>query len=375
MPELDLQTLNKIVDQAISAVSKSKEDIFSLAEEASTELQRLGKQLEELRQLANKTRLEVDRAEKKARAARNYLAQVSREFNKYSEEQIKRAYEEANSFQLELLLLRQREAELRKSRDATERNILTIKRLVDRSEELLTQMDMAMKMLSGSWREIDKKLRRQDDWHEFSAKIILAQEEERLRIARDLHDGPVQNLASIAMRTELCQRLLELAPEELKGELSQLEHMAKDAAGELRKMIFNLRPLALDDLGLVPALSRMFERLRKDNSFHVEFVVHGEERRLEGSKEVAIYRIIQEALNNVLKHAEVNSAIVKMEFLRNRLRVQIIDYGCGFDIAQKTADGQHGLLIMRERAELIGAELSIKTKPHQGTMVEVMLAE
>ena len=247
MPELDLQTLNKIVDQAISAVSKSKEDIFSLAEEASTELQRLGKQLEELRQLANKTRLEVDRAEKKARAARNYLAQVSREFNKYSEEQIKRAYEEANSFQLELLLLRQRKAELRKSRDATERNILTIKRLVDRSEELLTQMDMAMKMLSGSWREIDKKLRRQDDWHEFSAKIILAQEEERLRIARDLHDGPVQNLASIAMRTELCQRLLELAPEELKGELSQLEHMAKDAAGELRKMIFNLRPLALDD--------------------------------------------------------------------------------------------------------------------------------
>jgi two-component system sensor histidine kinase DegS len=271
-------------------------------------------------------------------------------------------------------LLRQREADLRKRRDEVERTILNMKRLVERSEQLLSKMGMAMRMLTGSWSQADEKMKQLDNWQHFGAEIITAQEEERQRIARDLHDGPVQTLAGISMRAEFCQKLLELASGDLTGELVQLQQLSREAIADLRKIIFDLRPMSLDDLGLVPALSRMFERLERNNSFRVDFVIHGNERRLDSSREVAIYRIIQEALNNVQKHAEVNNATVKMEFLHKSLRVQIRDLGCGFNVG-KIADDYHGLLTMRERATLIGAELTIKAQPQKGTIVELLVKE
>lgn len=374
MASLDIEILNQILEQAIEAVNNSKEEIFRIAEDARVETERLDSQLKELQKLARETAMAVDRTEKRTRYARTNLAQVSRDFRKHSEEQIKHAYEIANACQTELLLLRQKESELRRRRDELEMSLVSMNKLVNRAEELLPQVGMAMEMLTGSWTQVDKKLRQLENWQQLGAKIISAQEEERRRIARDLHDGPVQTLAGISLRTELCQRLLGLEPKRLPGELLQLERMVKESTSDLRKIIFNLRPFALDDLGLVPALTRMFERLKQDDGFQVEFVVHGDERRFESASEVSIYRIIQEALNNVQKHAEVNNAVVKMEFLNKGLRIQIRDHGCGFKSDHFSEDG-HGIITMRERAELLGGTLSIYSDVKCGTTVELTLKE
>ncbi len=374
MAGIDLDSLNQVLDHAIAAVVNSKEEVFLIAEDGRQEMERLRSQLKELQELALQTTMEVDRTEKRTRYARTHLAQVSRDFRNHSEEQIRHAYEVANACQTELLLLRQKEAELRGRRDELERTNANMEELVERAEVIMSQMGMAATMLTGSWTQVDEKLQQLDNWQQLGAKIIVAQEDERRRIARDLHDGPVQTLAGISLRTELCQRLLELEPQRLGKELVHLERMVRESTCDLRKIIFNLRPFALDDLGMVPALQRMFQRLQQDDGFQVEFVVHGEERRLGSTKEVAVYRIIQEALNNVSKHAEVNNATVKMEFLTGGLRIQITDQGCGFT-PEHIPEDSHGLVTMRERAELIGGSLSIYARGQAGTTVELILKE
>lgn len=373
MAGLSIDALNSVLDRAICVVADSKEEIFRISEDARVEMERMQRQLAEIKQLISHTTREVESTEKRARSTRQQLAKVSRDFQQHNEAEIREAYEVANQIQVELMLLRQKEKELWQRREELQRAILTMEDLVKRAEELLGQIEMATKMLSGSWGQVDAKLQELDNWQQLGAKIIAAQEEERQRIARDLHDGPVQTLAGISLRTELCQRLLELDPPRLAPELGQLEQMVKTSTSDLRKIIFNLRPFALDDLGLVPALERMFQRLLQEDGLLVELVVHGEERRFNSTKEVAVYRIIQEALNNVHKHAEVNSALVKIEFLEKRLRVQITDYGRGF--ADETSDGGYGLLTMRERAELVGGSLSIYSRPKNGTTVELLLAD
>ena len=201
-----------------------------------------------------------------------------------------------------------------------------------------------------------------------SAGLIEAQEEERRRLARDIHDGPAQLLANVVFRIDVAQTLLDGDTERARAELEQLKQLVRHSLQDVRKIIFDLRPLALDDLGLIPALRSYVGGLAERAGLRGDLRVASEARRLPTAHEVALFRLVQEALHNVRKHAGIDAAEVDVAFAPEEVRVTVADHGRGFDPA--TAGGaadRLGLRSMRERAELFGGSLSLRSAPGLGT--------
>ncbi|MBX6350487.1 MAG: sensor histidine kinase [Clostridia bacterium] len=200
--------------------------------------------------------------------------------------------------------------------------------------------------------------------------IIRAQEEERRRLARDIHDGPAQLLANVVFRIEVSQKLLTVDPERAYAEMEQLKTLVRQSLQDVRKIIFDLRPMALDDLGFLPALRGYLGTFGERSGLACDLVVQGRERRLPAPAEVALFRIAQEALNNVWKHADASRVRVSLRFAPDAVELAVSDDGVGFDLEEALARGNgFGLVSMRERAGLVGGELAVETSPGRGTTV------
>src|SRR5579864_5087949 len=148
-------------------------------------------------------------------------------------------------------------------------------------------------------------------------------EEERMRIARDMHDGPAQSMANLVLQAEILERLLDRNPKQLVTELGEFKNSVRNALEEIRQLIFDLRPMTLDDLGLVPTLRKFIKEYGDRYGLATRFNVVGQERRLPGNTEGVLFRIIQEALTNVHKHARAKMAEVTINFQPARVSVVI----------------------------------------------------
>jgi len=204
------------------------------------------------------------------------------------------------------------------------------------------------------------------------AHVTAAQEEERKRIARELHDGLLPVLASLNIRLHTVGRLLEREEHPLAAEVRELAEQAQASSRDIRRLVHDLRPVALDELGLVPALRQHLTRCEHEQGLAVEFVAD-EGERLPAPLETALFRIVQEAVNNVLRHAQALHVIVTLSRDLDQVTVQIVDDGQGFDI-QLPRSGRHvGLWSMRERVEQLGGQLEVHSAPGQGTTVTAIV--
>ncbi|NLY53904.1 MAG: histidine kinase [Firmicutes bacterium] len=367
--------LDEIIDNTISVIEQSKNEIFEIAEMSRAEYARVEAQLEEMKALANKVIEQVDQKEREFRLARVRLMQVSRDFDRHDEETIKQAYEEAQAVQLELVVLREREVQLRSQRDELERSLRTLLATVKKAERLTMQVGVAMEYLRGNLEDLGGKLGGMKQRHLLGVRVIKAQEEERRRIARDIHDGPAQTLANVILRAEICEKLLETDMEQVRCELRQLKESVRAGLKDIRKVIYDLRPMTLDDLGLVPTLRRFVTEFQHQYKVIADFVVTGSERRLPAHLEVGLFRIVQEALNNVGQHAQASSALVRLDFGDTNLGLLVKDDGCVFDVNEvMQRDGDHfGLLSMRERTELLQGTWHLHSAPDQGTKLLIRI--
>ena len=211
-----------------------------------------------------------------------------------------------------------------------------------------------------------------------SRQVFQIIEEERMRIARDMHDGPAQSMANLVLQAEILERLLDRNPKQLVTELAEFKNSVRNALEETRQLIFDLRPMTLDDLGLVPTLRKFIKEYGDRYGLATRFNVVGQERRLPGNTEGVLFRIVQEALTNVHKHARAKMAEVTMNLQPSRVSVTVKDDGQGFDVARTEANLHKnknlGLLSMRERAELEKGTLEIRSQPGRGTEVKVEIA-
>lgn len=202
-------------------------------------------------------------------------------------------------------------------------------------------------------------------------KTITAQEEERKRIARELHDEWAQTLAALAVNLDQASKLLPRDMAYQKQQLNRTHTMAVDALKSLRQLILDLRPAMLDDLGLVPTIRWYAETHLETDGMAVDFHVTGSQRRLAPEIETALFRIAQEAINNIEKHAQAKRVAIDLEFQTDRVSMSIQDDGRGFDVDQALpSEGRTrglGLLGMRERAALLGGSLRINSQPGHGT--------
>jgi signal transduction histidine kinase len=195
---------------------------------------------------------------------------------------------------------------------------------------------------------------------------------ERNRLARDLHDSVTQTLFSASLIAEVLPRLWEQDPEEGRARLEEVRQLTRGALAEMRMLLLELRPSSLTDVRLGELLRQLAEATSGRARVPVALTVEGE-RPLPAEAQVALYRIAQEALNNVARHSNASHARIQLRFTSMRVHLQVSDNGRGFNPARVPAD-HLGLNIMRERANSIGARLNIKSRPGAGTRVAVSWA-
>ncbi|HEX9676629.1 MAG TPA: ATP-binding protein [Anaerolineales bacterium] len=216
-----------------------------------------------------------------------------------------------------------------------------------------------------------------DALQSYIGSITLAQEEERRRLARELHDATIQDLIALDHRIQLIQQQTQAAAGEGPDALEGLRPDIGRSIQELRRLTGALRPIFLEDLGLVPALEMLVKDAQRDLGVEASFQLDGQPRRLGPEAELAIFRIVQEALSNVGRHAEAGQANVRLSFDRETVRVQVQDHGKGFEpparITELASGGHYGLLGMHERAQLVGAQFSLNSAPGGGTRISVEL--
>ena len=208
-------------------------------------------------------------------------------------------------------------------------------------------------------------------------QAVRTQEEERKRISADLHDSVAQWLVAASYRAQTCNELLSGHDnDEAKGELAEMESTITKSLKELRRVVTGLRPPALDELGLNHALRQSLEDLKTDG-VDCQFSEVGTPVRLPSSMEIAVYRMVQEALTNVRKHADATKVNLRLQFQADELLVEIRDNGRGFNLSltldSAISVGHMGLLGMRQRAEALGGDITIKTGEGTGTTIILSL--
>ena len=369
--QLDVKVLDKIVKQTIGAVEQGKAQIYDIYEAARLELENVRRDAERIKQLTAEMIFKVDELEQKERRSRLRLMEVSRNFRVYTEQDVKIAYEETSKLQVDLAVAREQEQNLRRQRDSLEIRLKALKNTVEKAEMLVTQVGAVLgfmgNQMEGVLTQIDSIQQRQL----FGAKIIKAQEEERRRVAREIHDGPAQAMANVVFRADVCERLIDTNLERTKAELKDLREQVRLCLKETRKIIFDLRPMTLDDLGLVPTVRRTLEMFKDRTSIVAELRIFGEEKRLEAHVETGLFRILQEALSNIEKHAQATVATVRMEFTLKAVTAIIEDNGQGFDIEYPADSDSFGLMGMKERIDLLDGELTIQSRRNEGTKITV----
>ena len=214
------------------------------------------------------------------------------------------------------------------------------------------------------------------DLREDRAKLLSKEEEVRRQLARDLHDGPAQAFAAIAMNIEFIKRLLERDPTRVLGELDKLSALAKHTTHEVRTMLFELRPLVLETQGLETTLQQYLERFQ-DNGIEIILDSANITADLDTKTEGTLFNIIQESINNALKYAKADHIWVRLKESQSTLEVTIQDDGRGFDLQKVLASyeqrGSFGLLNIEERAKLIGGIAELHSAPGAGTTVRVIV--
>ena len=376
--DVRINDIDSIIKNAISVMEQSKYQIFEIAESARQELLSLRQELERVKKETSETIDKVDQLELEYRRARVRLVEVSKDFIRYKEADIKSAYERATRIQLDLLMYREKETYLKARRDELQQRIKSVEVSVERAETISSQINVVLEYLSGDLNQVTRILESAKNRQLIGLKIILAQEEERKRMAREIHDGPAQSLANLVLRTEITERMLMKQEFKLvQEELMELKSQVRSGLEEIRKIIFNLRPMALDDLGLVPTLRKFVQDFEEKTKIRAVFETAGRELRMPSAMEAAVYRLVQEAFSNALKHASPTFVSLEMTFYPKRVMIVIKDNGVGFDVEQTMArskkNSHYGLIGMGERVELLNGKMDIESARGQGTKITISI--
>jgi two-component system, NarL family, sensor histidine kinase DegS len=367
---VDVGSLDVIFNRMLETITNSKDDIFVISEQSRRSFEEMQKELEFVRQEILLIIDKVDHLEKSVQLSKQRLVTVSKNFSNFSEVQIREAYERANELQMNLSVATEQERQLQEKRNDLERRMKALYETIERADHLANQVNVVIQYLSTDLKNVGIALEQAKIKQEFGIKIIAVQEEERKRLSREIHDGPAQMMANVLMRSGLIEKTAkEKGVEEAILELSDLKVTVRNALSEVRRIIYDLRPMALDDLGIVPTLKKYISTVMEYNpGVYIDFISSGNEDRISSDYEVAIFRLVQECLNNALKHGQSKEINVKIEWTKKDINIVVKDDGIGFDVEQ-TKEQSFGIIGMRERVDLLEGQMKIHSVINKGTIV------
>jgi two-component system sensor histidine kinase DegS len=328
--------------------------------ESRKEFDQIQRELKEIDVLIQQSTGEVEKLARRNAQTTNQLRHIQANFDTVPREDIQEAYDAVLDAQQRLFTMRGQLEKLQSDQKNMERYMGLLKRYLE-------VMEAQAPVTGGGRARSSEQIT--------IVRVVEAQEAERRRLSRAMHDGPAQSMTNFILQSEICQRLFETDAARARTELVALKGAATDTFQQIRDFIFELRPMMLDDLGLVPTVRRYAERFREKHGLAIEVSIVGKDRRLEPHVEITVFRIVQELLNNVRDHAQASQARLTIEIDDEQVRATVDDNGTGFNVEEVLAgSGQSqalGLNTMYERVEMLGGELSIESTVGQGTHVEV----
>ena len=368
--KVDVGSLDIIFDRMLETITSSKDDIFVISEQSRRSFEDMQRELEYVRQEIIMIIDKVDYLEKRVQLSKQRLVTVSKNFNKFTEVQVREAYETATELQTEHSVAKEQERQLQEKRNDLERRMRALYDTIERADHLANQVNVVIQYLSSDLKNVGVALEQAKIKQEFGIKIISAQEEERKRLSREIHDGPAQMMANVLLRSGLIEKTArEKGIEAAIKELGDLKVTVRNALSEVRRIIYDLRPMALDDLGIIPTLKKYISTIMDYNEgVYINFTSSGNEDRIPSDYEIAIFRLVQECINNALKHGQSKEINVKIEWTKKDINIVVKDDGVGFDTSEKK-EQSFGLMGMRERIDLLEGQMKIHSIIGKGTIV------
>jgi len=368
-----------------SGIDEFRSKVNQLLSELRVESEALARESSEIEMLLRQTNGEVEKLAQRELGMTNRVRDMELNLDNYSRTDMKTIYNSAHEIQMRLFMMRAQVEQL----EAKRNSMKTLQQRIQKATSVLqavpdgfnpggnsssnTKNYISAPLSRAGMESYD--IGRSVDSQQVISQVIQAQENERLWVSRQIHDGPAQTMTNLVLRAEICERLLDIDPARAKTELSGLKSVVNTTLQDTRRFIFDLRPMILDDLGLEPTLRRYVQQFTDKFKVEVGVTINGMSGRLPGQIEVAIFRIVQEALMNVAKHAHANHAQVSIDLSGDTVSVTVEDDGSGFNADDSALNDPkyRGLTTMRQRVEMFAGQYSLDTAPGRGTKVIVSL--
>lgn len=337
------------------AVSENGNPWETLKKDLRADLEKTQNELQEIELMLNQSLVEVNKLAQRNVSITGRLKQIHGHFDTAPRDEIRSTYDSALDTQQRLFVMREQVEKLQVDQKHIDRRINMLRRileLIDLEPPPETQSPSGIK--SRSFATIEA--------------IIQAQESERQRLSRQMHDGPAQALSNFILQTEIAMRLFDMDQIKAREELENLKDSATSTFKQVRDFIFELRPMMLDDLGLVPTLKRYVEALKGQIGKEVNLSVSGVERRFEPYLEVLIFRTVQELLSMAAHQSHASTISVQIDIGDANIRTTIDDNGQGYDTDEVLKETM-GLKVVKDRVEMIGGNMDIDSHPGQGSRV------
>lgn len=373
--------LNDIINELLESINKSKNKATKFYKVVIEKINTLEIELTEVKIQIKWLDIEIRKTWEESKKHRNNLLRITRDMAKNPEDkqiEYKEAYEKADKLLLKMKNLEYEYKTSFRRRDKIERELKRLKEVLIDAEELIQTITTSFKYLNNDLVDISNKLNQKEI---ILLKIIESGENDKKNIARDIHDGPAQTLAYLTFEMQLLKTLIEVMDSgDIIKKVDDINQHLQGALDEIRQIIYDLRPMSLDDLGLVPTIENYIKEFSESRGIDISFELIDNNKlvyEIPNALCVAIFRIIQESLNNVYKHSESATATVTIELLKNVLKLEVSDNGKGFDVdkvlKEVKENGNFGLLGMTERVNLIGGDIDILSTKNGGTKIKVSI--
>src|SRR5574342_170764 len=317
------------------------------------ELEETVKALREITLMIEQSQGEVSKLSQRNAAITMHLQQVQNKLEKMPPQEIKTAYDSALDAQQRLFVMRGQLEKLQNEKSHLDRFKTTLERA-----RVLSAGSVASASTGGLKSPFASV-----------EMLVNAQETERQRLSRQMHDGPAQALSNFILQTEIAMKLMDVDAAQAREELNNLKVSALSTFQKVRNFIFELRPMMLDDLGLAPTIRRYADAFKEQAGLDINVTITGHERRLEPSLEVMLFRAIQELLGNAARHSQATLVKVTLDLGDDRIRVSVDDNGKGFDPDSIQQSNSLGLKLIRERAEMLGGSFEIDSAVGKGARI------
>jgi len=335
--------------------------LLDLIEESRKDYEQTRKELKEIEVLIHQSSDEVDKLVQRNSQITTKVHQMEANIDTYPRQDIRELYSAAKEAQTRLFMMRGQLEQLQSKQQNLEKYADHLRRFLEVSEQIA---------YTGLSADSSGPVGEQT-----IVRIIEAQENERLHLARRMHDEPAQALTNLILQAEICERLFEANPAQACIELGNLKNAVNATFQKTREFIFDLRPMMLDDLGLIPTLKRYVKDFEEKSGLSTNLTIVGRERRLPPHAEVTIFRVVQGLLKNISQHASATHVQVNVNLEGRSVGVSVEDNGSGFDVDDAMASARQrktlGIAAMQEQVGMLGGQIDFESAIGRGTKVKL----